>query len=247
MKRLWIAFALALLSALAGLAQGIPGQTTGKAGGAACSIQTPAVTNIGTNNSAGVSTVTLAGVTVPAGSLIIVEVIDASSTIGGSVSDGVNTYTASGGVFLNNVSTNGFMRTWFAPNASLSAGTITYTLQATTAASISAIYSSNIITSSPLDSAVTATAFGSSTTPTVTSGTPASTGELFVAGIGEGGSTFTQDSGHGWTSPPNVDSNNNVAGGKQVNAGTGTKIFAPTLGASTTWAVNVLGFKPTCL
>jgi hypothetical protein len=222
-------------------------------GAAACG--TPVVTNIGTNNTTTGATVTLTGVTVPAASLIVVVVSDSSATApGGSVSDGANTYTAAGGRNPNNITGNGFLNTFFALNASLTSGTITYTKQTSgEVASISAIYASNIATSSALDVAVTATAVGSSTAPTVTSGTPGVSGELLIGGLAispaVGTGTMTQDAGNGWAFPPNYRIGGaagifqGVGGGNQVNAGTGTKSFAPTLSASAPWAVNVLGFK----
>jgi hypothetical protein len=218
-----------------------------------CTTQTPAVTNIGANGTSSGSTVTITGVTVPSGSLIVVVVAEiASTTIGGTVSDGVNTYSSAGGIFINNSSANGFINTFYAPNASLSSGTITYTKQTSPhVAGISAIYSSNIVLSSALDSAVTATAGGSSSTPSVTSGTPVKSGELFVGAVGnstDGGTiVVTQDSGHGWAFPPNTDGVVTViAGGNQVNSGVGTKVFAPTLNQSTPWAASVVGFFPKC-
>jgi hypothetical protein len=181
---------------------------------------------------------------VPAGSLIVVEVLDDSGTgVSGTISDGVNTYTEIGSSNLNGVAVDGRLITFYAPNAHLSAGTITYTLNvANNPAGMSAIYASNILTVSPVDSAVTATSVGNSSTPSTTSGTPAQSGELFVGGTSSG-FAVTQDTGHGWAFPPNADPSNFVAGGNQVNAGTGTKIFSPTYSSAGAWAQNIIGFK----
>lgn len=203
----------------------------------------PAVTNIGTNSNTTGATLTLTGVTVPAGSLIIVIVDENGSNVAlGSVADGVNTYSSAGSTFG---------KIFFAANASLSGGTITYTKNVSgDTATISAAYATGVATVSPLDAAVTATATGSGTSPSVTSGTPGQSGELFIGMVSplatSGSITMTQDAGHGWSFPPNfVDTTvTAVGGGNQVNAGTGTKIFAPTLtGTSITWDAGVFGFK----
>jgi len=216
-----------------------------KASGGGCG--TPAVTNVGTNeNGSGNATVTLTGATVPAASLIIVVVVENTTTaVLGTVGDTVNTYSSITPIHATGVTIGIF----YAPNASLSGGTITYTKNASThVAAVSAVYSSNIATSSPLDSAVTATATGASAAPTVTSGSPAQSGELFIGALGwsNGTATFTQDSGNGWSSPPNsvvTASAPSVAGGNQVNSGTGTKAYAPSLSTAVVWADLVVGFK----
>lgn len=244
-----LAFALVLFAGLT-LARAqigpLPGMAVLPPPSSAAGCAAPVVTNIGTNANTAGATLTLSAVTVPAASLIVVIVAeDDGGAGGGSISDGVNTYTSASLSGIGNVLV-GTLHTFFAPNASLSGGTITYTKNTSgDATSITAIYASNILTVSPLDAAVKATATGNSAAPTVTSGTPAQSGELFVGGIGVNGTeTFTQDSGHGWSSPPNSSGSTFPAfGGAQVNAGTGTKIFAPTLSASNLWGINVVGFK----
>lgn len=251
-QRLLLGAALAL-----GLADGAPAQVGPIPGmgplpfaGGAAACGTPAVTNIGNGGATG-GNPAITGVTVPSGSLILVVATDEVAALG-SVSDGVNTYSLATSISAN----GGGLQTglFYAPNASLSSGTITYTRgSGSVAAEISAVYSSNILGVSPLDTAVSATAQGSSAAPSVTSGTPVQSGELFVGGLGAisaAGLTITQDTGHGWAFPPNTGSQADgfgslvfASGGTQVNAGTGTKIFAPTLNAARPWGILVAGFK----
>jgi hypothetical protein len=214
---------------------------------AACG--TPAVTSIGTNQNVAGATLTLTGVTVPAGSLIVVVVAETGG--GGTVADGVNTYSTATNQVDAQLTT--ILTIFFAPNATLSAGTITYTKAVSgDATNISAFYSSNILTASPQDAAVTASASSTTNTPSVTSGTPAQSGELFVGAVSDTpttNQTFSQDTTHGWAAPPNSIQNAGatllLAGGTQVNAGTGTKIFSPTFsgGSTPSIAIAVVGFK----
>lgn len=213
------------------------------------------VTNIGTNsNSAGATvaiTVPVGGV--PSGALICFAVDENSGAAGGSVADtSGNTYNLVSTVGLNNdIASNGFGRFYYVQNATaLSSGnSITWTKQVSgNQASVSAFYATGVATASALDASVTATAFGSSTTPTVTSGTPGQAGELFVGALwSKAGGTFTQDSGNSWAIPFNqggATAATQVNGGNQVNAGSGTKTFAPTLSSSVPWSTGVWGFKP---
>lgn len=219
------------------------------------------VTNIGTANSttAGGATavITVPGGGVPSGALIGLVATETASTtaVGGSVIDtDLNTYTAQTPISLNNVTTNGFNQFFWSNNvaALVSTNAITYTKQTTLGrATISAFYVTGLATSSVLDSAVTATATGTGPSPSVTSGTPGASGELFVAVAGWGAflsRTFTQDTTHNWTAPPTaVNASGTVAGlggGTQVNAGTSTIQFTPTIGNSgTVWAAQIFGFK----
>lgn len=212
------------------------------------------VTNIGVNNNTSGATLALTSVTVPASSLIIVGVCEYNSGTGGSgtVSDGVNTYTLIKAASPNSL--HGTCSIYSAPSASLTSGTITYTKFLTgSVTAISAFYASNMV-SQAADSAVSASATGNSTSPSVTSGTPAVAGELFVALCGQADvvgpvSTFTQDTAHGWTTPF-VDSvagtspTASVDGGSQVNGSLSSLTFSPTLSSGGNWAAIVVGFKP---
>lgn len=210
------------------------------------------VTAIGHNGTAGgTSTVTVTGVTVPAGALICVLVEEGLTTTLGTISDGSsNSYV---GISLkqnnNNGGTSGTGNIYYVKNsAALNNATITYTKAGSGSACISALYATGIDTVNPLDTAVTATAAGTGTSPSVTSGTPSQAGELFISGVtwpGATGDAFTQDSGHNWVAPFTYEhtvSFSNCAGGNQVNSGTGTITFAPTI-PSHGWAAFVVGFK----
>lgn len=198
---------------------------------------------------------------VPAGALIVVATEEFGSFDPGSsaVTDSKgNTYTQVANGTANNVSAGNRLLTslWYAKNitALVNGNTIKFTLAQTgDAAAMSAFYATGIQTASPLDTAVTATAFGASAAPSVTSGTPGQAGELFVAFVGGPGNsgTYTQDSGNGWATPfddsksGTLSTDSRVSGGNQVNSGTGTLTFAPTLGASSAWWAAIIGFKAT--
>jgi hypothetical protein len=209
---------------------------------------TIAVNNIGTTSNTSGATLAISGVTAPVGSVIVVGIFELTSTASpGTVSDGVNTYVlaASG----RTGGSGNIVSVYYAANASLSSGTITYTKHTSgSPAELTAVYVTGAQTS-PLDAAVTATGTGSSSTPSLASGTPALAGEMFLAFIGFAGvsTSFTQDSGHGWATPPNsviTAGNGNLAGGSQVNAGSGAITFAPTLGASVAWVAFIIGLEP---
>lgn len=193
---------------------------------------------------------------VPANALIVVAVADdsLSGVVGsGTMSDTINTYLSTAAIGNNNApATNGFGQMFYSAGVSAltNSNSITYTKVLLTAtASISAFYATGIATSSPLDTAVTATATSAGANPSVTSGTPSVAGELFVAilSMRRGAApAFTQDTGHGWAIPPNSEliALAAIGGGTQVNAGTGTITFSPTITTGvTTSAVQVFGFK----
>ena len=209
---------------------------------------TISATSSGSGGNGSNTTVVLSGVTVPAGAIIVVAVTEASGdALLGSVSDSAgNSYSlitsadAGGSSFYESgifYSTTG--------NA-LSGGSLTYTKHNGVAnTAISAVYVTGAKASSPLDTAVTQRATGSSSAPSVTSGTPTSQGELFIATVGWPNATLTQDSGHGWASPPAQGSSTaNVAGGNQINSTAAALTFSPALGSAQSWAAFVIGFKP---
>lgn len=197
----------------------------------------------------------------PAGAMIFVGIGEGSAATfaaGATIADDAgNTYTSIAGATCSGVSD--FGQIFYAKN--VSALTVAQNITVTKQNSgdklyISALYATGIDTVAPLDTAVTASATPASTTsPTVTSGTPGQSGELFIAFIAQQQNTqlFTQDSGNGWAAPPDMigyTSTNlgsafvSIAGGNQVNAGSGTKTFNPTtspVGART--AIFIAGFK----
>jgi hypothetical protein len=211
-----------------------------------------AVTNIGTNNNAAGATVavTVGAGGVPSGCIIVVQVAEsANSAPAGSVADSAsNTYVAEVGANHSGATAQGFGRVFDVVGAAalVNTNTITYTKAVSgSAASISACYVTGAATTSPLDTAVTASATGNSTTPSVTSGTPTIAGELFIGFSSENNvRVYTQASG--WASPPTLV---NAAipftlGGNRVNAGAGTLTYNPTLAISANWMAAVIAYKP---
>lgn len=211
------------------------------------------VTNIGTGSSAG-GTATV-GIAVPAGgvptgALICVASNETSSaTAAGSVADTKNTYsTATSGGNASNLAFGGM---YYAANASAltSSNTLTYTKNNSSNTGVcSAFYATGVLTTSPLDTAVTAAgSTGATTSPTVTSGTPSLSGELFVAICAyRSSSGFTEDTTHNWATPFNQINVTvtNLGGGNQVNAAATALTFNPTIGASVSCAIMVVAFKP---
>lgn len=210
------------------------------------------VTSFGTNISTSGATVVVTGGTIPAGVLIAVGTDDGSNAAsGGSCSDSsLNTYTsvAAKACGSGGTGSHGFAQIFFFNNNAATLSSVTYTKQTTgNNAVIAVLYATGGASSNISDGAVTASAQGSGGTETVTSGTPAVANELFLGWIGwDSSATFTQASG--WAAPFNTTgeagSNANGAGGNQVNSGTGTLTFNPTLSGSPDWAIIVAGFKP---
>lgn len=204
--------------------------------------------------------VTTTGVAVPTGSLILVAVRDDTSSVGTRtcVDSKSNTYTTVSQVAINNNTGLGAVTLFYAWNCIALTSTDTITVSSAHTSEIiqmTACYASGIQTSSdPQDTAVKATNTGVSTTPSVTSGTPVQAGELFVGVLGVGiteatDEGFNQDTGNGWAAPPNRRFNTDgtrggsVEGGTLVNAGTGTKTYAPTTNVSQNWGIIITGFK----
>lgn len=217
---------------------------------------TISVTNIGTNTSTtSTCSITVPVGGVPSGALICVLVTDratGTNITGAAFSDtSSNTYNIAGQIQV--AGTNGITAISYVKNCSalVSGNSITYT-GSTSNIALSAFYATGIDISNPLDTAVTATNAGTSAAPSVTSGTSSGSGELFVGGIASHGTagTITQDTTNGWAVPfTNVSSggtapDREVGGGNQVVPSTTSKTYAPTLAASTDWAIIVVAFKP---
>lgn len=217
------------------------------------------VSDWGTTNMAAGSTetITISGSGIAAGSLIVVALYTTRASFG-TMSDtatgGSNTYTQVSTTVApaGNATTNGLCGIFYCWNCKAlpSGKTITYN-QGTTGTDcvMSIISATGIQTSSdPLDSAVTASNNGTGTVDTVTSGTPAQTGELFVglcaAGI-QGAATFTQASG--WLTGPDFGADESTTlplmGGHLVNAGLTAQTYAPTKSNAFKWGNLIVGFK----
>src|SRR5258707_7411911 len=215
------------------------------------------VTDQGSNsNTTGATLARAVTATIVVGSLIVVGVTERSNaSSGGSMTDDAgNTYTAVAATAMNNVSTNGFAQFFYSITTVQlnAAANVTYTKQTSGGRCCLAVGSATNTGTLSLDTSVTATAFGNSSTPSVTSGTPSVSGELFWGWAGGGNkNTLTADAVNGWTSPPlaSVSSGTGTSdaqgvGGEQTNAGTGTKIHAPTIpGGTEVWADLIIGFK----
>jgi hypothetical protein len=182
--------------------------------------------------------------------MIVVAVCDASTSGSGSMTDNAatpNVYTSQVNANLNNSATNGFARIFTAPvkTALTAANTITYTKGATgTVACISAFYA--LGTTGQIDTTVNATATGSSTSPSVTSGV-AHTNTLLFAMVGYGNSgTYTQDTTHNWATPFTAvtgSTTRGIGGGNQQQNSNTAIVFNPTLGTTGVWAALVTGLQ----
>lgn len=212
------------------------------------------VTNIqaNTNTTGATLTATYTGSNVT-GVLVFVAVTEMSATVGGSLADTRgNAYTEIQNAFLNNSTTQGFCDTYYAKNASLNTNdVITFTKQTSgDKAAISACYVTGADTSAPLDTAVTAKATGSSTTPSVTGGTAGISGELnigIVAISTQTGTTSGFAQATGWAAPPNSAESattgfDDLDGGNQVNSGTAGLTYNPTC-STHPWACFICAFK----
>jgi hypothetical protein len=205
----------------------------------------PASTSIGTGSSSSGATCTIASVTVPAGALIVVLVTENAGTIG-TTADGTNgAYTAaSSGNFNGAADVGGVF--YFQNSAALSGATITYTKHTSgNSVAMSAFYVTGIATASALDVSVTATATGSSTMPSVASGTPGALNELIVGAMFcVGAPSYGQSPC--FATPPNsiaISTTLTAAGGVMVGTLGQPVTFAPTLGTSEAWLAITVGFK----
>lgn len=218
----------------------------------------PAVTSIGSNSNITGATLTQSTGVIPAGASIVVCVQEFGSSSANNMSDSVNgAYT-----LVNSQSdvTGPSVTAVFAflNSAAISSGTITYTKnQGNAHVVLWGAYAINLTGS--VDAAVTtgsSSAAGAPPVVNVTSGTPASANELFVACTGGQTSPtqgYTQDTSHGWIAPPFSLINSGVtnadswlAGGYLVNSGTGTKTFNPTItngGGSRVADTVIIGIK----
>src|SRR5512143_501451 len=219
-----------------------------------------AVTNIGTATGTAGATLTItlgAGVSVPTGSVVVVGVSEFSttSTAAGTVTlnvVGSSVFTERVSRAHNNVITNGVGGVFDVWNsAAISSGSIiTYTRNVSASdAAITAFYVTGIQSSAdPYDANVGNSNFGNSTAPTVTSGSPTNSGELFVGLVTKNStiSTYTQATSTAWTNTPApvtaTRTGAAIAGGYVIHTSTGTLAFSPTINTGT-WAAFVVGYK----
>ena len=200
------------------------------------------------NNAAG-ATLTQAGIYVPSGALILVAVTEFGSVTAGSLSDGgTNTYTLLTSELMSG--SVGIVMLFYTLNAlALTNATFTYTKGLTgDKASMSLQYVLGIAASSAVDATVTAVAQGSSTTPSVISGAPGTTGEYIVGVVGwDGGGAYTLTNVAPFATPFDTVNTQNAAslgGGCWNSSATTAVTYAPTLSTTAPWASIIAGFKP---
>lgn len=215
-----------------------------------------AVTNIGSSSTVIGGTVTLTVTGVPAGAHTVVGASWNGTATAGSVADTAgNTYLISSpsGAQANN--NNGALgagafyrqRTGVALN---NGDTIVFTLPAgATTATVDACYVTGLRATGSDTASFYASNFGNNTAPTVTSGTPIAEGEIAFAMVTASTTiaSFTQDTTNAaWGTSPPAGSISNTAPvlgvGFAVNGGSGTMIYAPTLGTSVPWATTIVGY-----
>jgi hypothetical protein len=210
---------------------------------------TISVTNIGTaQNQGGSLTITVGGGGVPAGSLIFVSVMASGGTSLDNVTDSASrTYTQIQTQSFSGVG-RGAGQTVYLANVSLpNGGTINYANGDNNNVCMTACYATGIAPF-PLDTAVTAkSTFSTTSSPTVTGGTPTHSGELVIGVVWTSSATATISSQGSFSTPPNFISVSGAAstgGGNLVNAGIGTETYNPTLSASVNCAVCIQAFAP---
>jgi hypothetical protein len=252
LRKLTAALLALLFSASVSFAQvgQIPGwPPVQKSGTASFGVPVSLTSNSTGNAGSTAASLAIGSLTVPAGALIVVVVEYGAAGAAGAVTDGAsNSYSvASSANFATNASTGAI---FYAKNVSpLSSQTILYTPPSTSSIAMSAFYVTGGGSSAALD--LVTTPVTTSTALSMTSGTPAVSGELFVGAalIGAAFSgTYTQASGFS-TPPVSVTFGSSgsrvLGGGNLINAGTGTETFAPTFAGSTPSAIGLLvSFKP---
>lgn len=210
------------------------------------------LTSIGTNSGSTGATLAIASTSAAVaahGTILVCVAEDNTAGIGGSVADAVgNTYVPITGKALNNANTNGFVRAFVATDviALPIHSAITYTRQTS---GVNAVIDATQVTGftgvATLDSAVTATASGTGTSISVTSGAPSVANELMVGIVGSQSTSFGQEASPlAWSAPPS-DTNSTVShlsGGNRINTGTSAMTYAPTQ-TSSVWAAIIIGFK----
>lgn len=212
---------------------------------------TPTSRGSNTDTTGTATDLVISSVSVAQNSLITVAgclTVDTSMTITMADSAG-NTYT----VVQQETTAPAIDRTLFIGTAiattALSSGSITITYGETVGSSCAEVYETTGGAGSSLDSAVTATAAFSTASPSQTSGTPTAPGDLMFGVLAWSDSliNYTEDTGNGWTNLRNkltvAGPSSNMSAAYQVNAGVGTKTYAPALSSSITGCIAVIGIK----
>jgi hypothetical protein len=210
---------------------------------------TAIATNTNTTGATRTNSVPVGGV--PLGSLVVTTTNDASNAApgAGSVADaGGNTYTFQKGAAINGSNANGTINFFTAPvtTALTSGQLITYTKGVSgSAVLVNSVYVTGQDPTTPVDAAACASATGSSTTPSVTSGTPAVSTSFFMGAMGTDvvGATITQPGGS-WTSYFNNTSTREGSGASLTGSGTATQTYNPTFASAHNWAAIILVISP---
>lgn len=190
----------------------------------------------------GSTTVVTVANSVPANALIVVASSETSVAVSGTVTDSNGNSYSSGAQPFGGAT--GFTKLSFATaNAVLNKGvTITFTLgQASKNAVVAAYYARGFSTTD-----TSGGISGTSTTPSVMTGTPSQANELFVAAIG-GPTTiasFTQDAT--WSPLPKEVSliAPYLAVAAVINPQAIALTYTPVLGTSVRWGIGVFSFTP---
>lgn len=220
------------------------------------------ITNLGsvTNSTGATLAITVPAAGIPKGALVLVldsEANNITYSTGGTMTDTQgNTYTQVVHGNNNNIATVNFGVLWqsILTTALVSGNTITLTKQVSGGNAIMAGMSiTGQLASSPLDATTQATAFGSSSTPSVTSGVPTVNNELIIGGMSwqdTANATYSQDTTHSFTVPFATGKTTGgvqkaaIGGGSKVISGASAQTFSPTLTASDRWWAFVVGVKP---
>jgi hypothetical protein len=191
---------------------------------------------------------------IPAGSLIVVQVNEATSQGGspGTLSDSAgNVYTLANHQSPNNAASNGCASVWYVLSckALTTVQTITYAKHSNGVAAVICAMAATYVGTLSLDQNVTPTS-GNSASPSIISGVPAKTGELWFGFLGisprVSSDTFTQPTG--WTVGPDLiassGSTNGQGGGYLVSIDSAAKVYNPVI-SGRFWAAFLLSFKVT--
>lgn len=214
-----------------------------------------AATNIGTNSSdSGASSTVSVGSTLAVGSIVVILCGEYTSTATpGTVADSQgNSYSLISSGNPNNNTGYGIFSVYYAVlSKALVGGTDTITYTKHTSGN-DAMTTAWVMTGAGiLDTGVTASTYGSSSSPSVTGGAPVGTNDYILGLLGMAGSvsdSFTQDSTHAaYSTPPNRSNDAGsglwLAGGGVLNTGSGALTYAPTT-TSRPWIAFMIGFKP---
>lgn len=203
------------------------------------------VTNVGTTTGAGTSLALTVGTTIAIGTEVVVCLNTGAASVSTCADSQSNTYTLVKSQANNNDPNNQGVGGVYHSTLTTALGAAD-TITITDGASVRKVMSVFSITGAgAIDTGVTAAAFGASSTPSVTSGVPAVSNELFIGVITQSNTRGIVQPGS-WTTPPNQESSGgSVGGGNLVNTGTSAETYNPTLsGGAADWAAIIFAYEP---